>query len=49
MLVRLEDDDAAMLEAELRQQFERVKEGMLSLPLHDKELHLRIQVFDWIY
>lgn len=49
VLVRLEDDDAAMLEAELRLQFERIREGMLSLPLHDKELYLRIEVFDWIY
>ena len=50
VLALLEEDEVALQQGgELREQFDQVKANMAKLPLYDKEISQRMQVFDWLF
>lgn len=46
----LEDDELAIQnDKDLIVEFERIKHSMALTPLYDKEIALRMQVFEWLF
>lgn len=50
ILNQLEDDEMAIQkDLELRVQFDELKEQMRQLPIYDKDIFIRMQVFEWLF
>ena len=48
MLFILEDDELALNDKDMIVRFEQLKKEMKHLPLYDKEIFMKVQVFDWM-